>query len=386
MNIKYAMLAAAMLLSTPAMADSVTIADINARLRALETGLAEHTHTILKSQPAPQPTPLPQPAPAVKPQVSMCAAGCDAINFKAAYAMVAEGGVITVSPGSYSDCLIIKKSLTINGAGARVSGKACGEKAAFVVASGGVTLTGFDIGPVIGTEGNIACVRALETSTGLTLRGIKCHDTKMGVLAKVAGDVLIEDSSFRNFTSAGAIPHALYITVAKRFTLRNSTVSESKDGHLVKSGAQQTIIENSTLAALDSKTARLIDAYGGGELTVRNSVLQVRNNTSLHFMNYASEKGRLNKPPHIVLIDGNTFINDDARTPVRQFNLFRPKAPLVSPVEVLAINNALIGKTGGWAGWIKDGGTTRFASREAAGLPAYDGALASAVKANASSE
>lgn len=248
-------------------------------------------------------------------------------------------------------------------------------KGIFVIAAGGVTLTGFDIGPVTGTEGNVACVRATEASTGVTLKGIKCHDSKMGVLAKVAGDVLIEDSEFRNFASAGAIPHALYITEAQRFTLRNSTVSESKDGHLVKSGAQQTIIENSILAALDSKTARLIDAFGGGELRVRNSVLQVKNNTSLHFINYASEPKRLNAAPHVALIEGNTFINDDARTPVRQFSLFRPQAPLVSPVAARAVNNVIVGKAGGWPSWVTETGTRRFVDRAAAGLPAYDGTI-----------
>lgn len=379
MSVRNIVFAAAMLFSSTAGADPITDAavDINARLRALETGLVEHTHMV----PAPQPPPPPPPIRELKSQVAMCATGCDASSFKAAYAMVAEGGVITVSPGSYSDCLIIRKSLTINGAGARVSGNACGEKAAFLIAGGSVTLTGFDIGPVTGTESNIACVRALEASTGLILRDIQCHDTKMGVLTKVTGDVLIEDSRFRNFASGGAYPHALYITEAQSFTLRNSAVSESKDGHLVKSGAQKTVIENSVLAALDSKTARLIDAYGGGELTVRNSVLQVKNNTSLHFMNYGSEGGRLNQPPHIVLIEGNTFINDDARTPVRKFKMFRPEPPLVSLADARATNNVIVGETFGWASWIIEENTQRFASREAAGLPAYDGALASVVKA-----
>lgn len=368
---KRTVLAIALLIATPAMADPITdaAADIKTRLEALEAGLAGHTHVA----PAPQPT----PEPSLKPVVTMCAAGCEAANFKAAYAMVAEGGTINVAPGAYNDCLIVKKSLTINGAGAKITGKACGEKGAFVIAAGGVTLTGFDIGPITGTEGNIACVRATETSTGVTLRGIKCHDTKMGVLAKVTGDVLIEDCEFWKFASAGAIPHALYITEANRFTLRNSIVRESNGGHLVKSGAQQTIIENSILAALDSKTSRLIDAFGGGELTVRNSVLQVKNNTSLHFINYASEPKRLNAPPHVVAIEGNTFINDDARTPVRQFSLFRPQAPLVSPIDAAAIDNVIVGKAGNWPSWITETRTRRFVDRATAGLPAYDGTIGS---------
>lgn len=321
--------------------------------------------------------PMTAPSATNKTVVTVCVQGCDAATFKSAYDMVADGGVINVMPGAYNDCLIIKKSLTINGAGAKVSGKACGEKAAFVVAAGNVTITGFDIGPITGTEGNIACVRATEPASGLTLRGVKCHDTKMGVLVKVAGDVLIEDSSFRNFASNSANPHALYITEANRFTLKNSSVSNSNDAHLVKSGALSTLIENSVLASLDSKTSRLIDAYGGGSLTVRNSVLQVRNNTSLHFMNYASEAARLNPGPHVVLIEGNTFINDDARDPIRKFNPFRPVDPLVSPISGHAAGNRLVGKIGEWPAWITDGGTQRFATRAEAGMPAYDGTLAS---------
>lgn len=356
------------------MADPITdaAAEINRRFGAIEAEIA----ALKAGKPVPVIPPPPVPPGSLKDIVTMGPTGCDATTFTAAYALVKDGGTINVMPGVYNDCLLIKKDLTINGAGAFIRGKACNEKGAFVVAGGNVTLTGFDIGLITGTEGNIACVRATDGCTGLVLRGVKCHDTKMGVLAKVNGDVLIEDSEFWNFASAGAIPHALYITEAHRFTLRNSTVRESKDGHLVKTGAQQTIIENSTLAALDSKTARLIDAFGGGELSVRNSVLQVKNNTSLHFINYASEPKRLNAPPHAVLIEGNTFINDDAHTPVRKFSLFRPQAPLVSPVDARVSDNVIVGKTGGWAAWIKDDGTTRFASRAAAGLPPYNGALA----------
>ena len=359
---------AALLLAWPANAGPLTdaAAGIERRLDALEKIVS----------PASVPVPIPAPVP-VKPQVRMCAQGCDAATFSAAYAMVADGGTIAVQPGAYNDCLVIKKSLTVTGANARITGKACSNKGAFVVAAGNVTITGFDIGPVTGTEGNIACVRATEASTGLTLRGIKCHDTKMGVLAWVTGDVLIENSAFSNFASASATPHALYITEALRFTLRNSSVSISKTGHLVKTGAQRTVIEGSILAALDSKTSRTIDAYGGGELTIRNSVLQANNNESWHFMSYAIEAKRLNAAPHVARIENNTFINDYALEPPRKYKLFIPTAPLVSPIDAKAGGNKFVGLIGAWPDWVTEADTTRFETRAAAGLPAYDGTLAS---------
>lgn len=358
------------------MTDPITAAavEINRRLAAIEADIVA-----LKGGTPVPPIPVPPPPPTAgqKAVVTMGHTGCDATNFKAAYDMVQEGGTINVMPGTYNDSILIKKDLTINGAGAFIKGKAYGEKAAFVVAGGDVTLTGFDIGPITGTEGNIACVRVTEGCTGITLRGVRGHDTKMGVLAKVTGDILVEDSDFHDFASSGTNPHALYITEASSFILRNSSVTNSKDGHLVKSGAQKTLIEGNKLAALDSKASRTIDAFGGGTLTVRNNVLQVNKNTSNHFISYASESARLNDGPHVVLIESNTFINDSAD---QKFSMFRPKAPLVSPVAARALHNTIIGTTFGWPAWITGDVTTRFATRADAGLPAYDYTLASVIR------
>lgn len=354
--------------------------------------------TVPVPTPAPAPVPTPAPAPAaLKPQVSMCATGCDATSLRGAYDLTADGGTITIKPGEYpiSKDVVFKRSMTVRGHGAHLkSVPAAGAtgvsfaKAPIVAEAARLRVEGLEISGVRSSSGNGACVRGGPGVKLLEIIKIKCYGAQMGVLLSFDdGDVLIEDSEIFGTYSGSLSPHVLYITKANHFTLRNSIIHSSPGkpaladgtklagGHLVKTGAVHTLIENSILAALSTKTARTIDAFGGGELIVRDSVLQVNNNANWEFMSFGVEPSRLNPGPHRVELTRNTFINDYSLVPPRSYKLFY--APSLVEITGVANGNVLVGMIGGWPVGVVESGNARFANRTDAGLPAYDGSLGS---------
>jgi len=152
-------------------------------------------------------------------------------------------------------------------------------------------------------------------------------------------------------------------------------------GHTLKSGARRTIVEDSVLAALDGRNSRAIDAYGGGELIVRRSVLQQSKNTDNHdFLGIALESRRINPEPHKTILEDNWFIYDDLARCCRW--LLRAKN--FGPFTVR--NNRMVGLTGVNMPAIEKqvlADNTFFKNRKEAGLPPYDATLASLPKPGA---
>ncbi|MSP41787.1 MAG: hypothetical protein EXR08_00220 [Alphaproteobacteria bacterium] len=106
----------------------------------------------------------------------------------------------------------------------------------------------------------------------------------------------------------------MYINGGTNAILRNVKILASNDGHLLKTGARSILVENSVLAALEGNGGTAIDAYGGGKLTVKSSVLQLGPNTQNHnFIAYAGESSRIVPGgAHEITVENNWIIYDDA--------------------------------------------------------------------------
>ena len=65
------------------------------------------------------------------------------------------------------------------------------------------------------------------------------------------------------------------------------------------------------LAALEGQNSRAIDAYAGGVLEVRRSVVQGKNSDNHEAIGIALEPQRMNPEPHTTLIEDNWIIFDD---------------------------------------------------------------------------
>ena len=285
---------------------------------------------------------------------------CDVQTITEAGAKAQDGDTITVRAGVYEDPAILRaNSLTLRAEpGAHLRNGVAEGKAAIVVKGNDTVIEGLECSGIRVSSGNGACIR-LE-GTNLTLRDVNFHDSQEGILAGgECGDVLIEDSLFERLGGAEGIAlgraHAIYISCGKSLTIRNSRILSSKEeGHEVKSRAARTLIENNVIASLDGVDSRLIDVPNGGELVVRDNVLEMGPNTSNpDLIGYGLEGIR--HPMNTILVTGNTIIVD--RDPSV---LLRARGAETTTVE----SNKLIGG-------VERPGNEWFADRAAAGLGAY---------------
>ncbi|MFZ5931433.1 MAG: hypothetical protein ACOY15_09495 [Pseudomonadota bacterium] len=367
--------------------------DIKARIRVLEarTTPAGATNSgAVSSAAAPAPAPAPAPPPAapaapasggLKMNVSMCAGGCDAAKFDQAVALIAQGGTLTIEPGIYFDCIKIHKSMKIvgkiasDGSRAHLKKTACSGKAAIDLDAPDVTVQGLKISDITVPHENGACIRVGPTAQKLLIKDIICLNSENGVLGGANnkdGVMTIEDSYFEGHGKNG-FAHGLYINGGNKAILRNVKILASNNGHLLKTGAKITLVENSVIASLEGNSGEVINAYGGGQLTVRNSVLQLGRNAQNHnFISYAVEPKRIiSGSAHKILIENNWIIYDDANRCCRW--LFSKITKIPGDIDVR--NNKFVGRIDPVFSAIDMRLNKEYQDRDAADLRKYDGKL-----------
>lgn len=180
---------------------------------------------------------------------------------------IASGRVIK---GVYTQCVTVSSAVDFQGA--HLKTEVCGRKAGLIAKDGAVienvTITDLSIGV------NAACVR-WEGGT-ITLRNMTCTRTDMGLLG-TGERLVIEDSLFEGTHNEGRNHgHVIYASKADEVVIRNTTLRDpGNQGHVLKSGARHTVIENSTLAGGARPYSRVIDAFNGGILEILQSHLVV---------------------------------------------------------------------------------------------------------------
>ncbi|MFP6747129.1 MAG: right-handed parallel beta-helix repeat-containing protein [Alphaproteobacteria bacterium] len=326
-----------------------------------------------------------KPAAGQAAALTVCRQGCDYADLNRAIKALKSGGTITMKPGLSGTCGVIDKPLKLvglkdkNGRRAHLAGGICWGKAPLVVRAANVTITGLEISNAVVRDRNGACIRIDPEAADLLIDDLYCHDSENGILGGPRrGGVTVINSLFER-NGRGGRAHGLYINGGDVLTIRNTRILSSKgQGHTLKTGARRTIVEDSVLAALDGKNSRAIDAYAGGELIVRRSVLQQSKNTDNHeFIGVALESRRINPAPHSTTLEENWFIYDDQERCCRWL-LF---AKLFGPFIIR--NNRMVGLTGVHLPSIENQVRARnsfFKDRDEAGLPVYDGTLASLPK------
>ncbi len=357
--------------------------DIKARMRVLEarTTPEKTTNSDAVSPSASPPAAAAAPASrGLKMNVSICAGGCDAAKLDQAVALIAEGGTLTIEPGIYFDCIKIKKSMKIIGKiapdGSRATLKkiACSGKAAIDLDAPDVTIQGLKISDIAVPSENGACIRVGPAAQKLLIRDIICLDSENGVLGATTNDgvMTIENSYFQGH-GKNALAHGMYISGGGKVILRNVKILASDNGHLLKTGAANTLVENSVIASLEGNSGEAINAYGGGQLTVRNSVLQLGQNGQNHnFISYATEPNRIiSGGVHKILIENNWIIYDDANRCCRW--LFSKKSKILGDIDVR--NNKFVGRIDPIISAVDMRLNKEYQDRDAADLRKYDGKL-----------
>ncbi len=210
-------------------------------------------------------------------KLTLCAPGtaassaCTAGSLSQLQPKINEGSVITLSPGVYNDCVTLNKSnVTIQGKGAVLKEKTCAGKAAFIVSGSDIVLKDIACEDMKVASLNGACVRMEGGS--LTLDGVRFANSENGLLGG-NGDLTVINSQFQGNGKAGRA-HQIYFNSPYRLTVRNSTfVGAQDEGHGIKTGARETVLDGVTIDGTGGLMSRNVDAFNGGILTIVNSTL-----------------------------------------------------------------------------------------------------------------
>jgi hypothetical protein len=308
--------------------------------------------------------------------ISVCSEGCDFNDLQKAITAAESGAVIRVSPEIYHGCAVVNKTVhligrdSITGQRAHLQGGVCSGKAPLVITARDAVIEGFEISDIAVAYGNGACVRLDAGSANIVIRDIDCHDNQEGVLGASEGLLLIENSEFvRNGLDGQA--HGIYISGGNEVVIRNCKILSSKNaGHSLKSGARKLTVLNSIIAALEGHNSRAVDAYAGGELVLLNNIIQqgpLSENDEV--IGFGLELKRLVSGNHSFFMQGNLVIRD----PAGRGELIQGRQ--LGQIQVLS--NTLVGLNGLGMSGIDESKNQWFKTRKLAGLPEFDGTLAS---------
>lgn len=210
------------------------------------------------------------------PTLRVCPAagtpGCYTDSVTKALADVGERGTVVIAPGTYAQGGTLRANgVTIRGEpGAHLTRTAVAGKAALVIQGNDTVVEGLECSFVTVSDQNGACIRA--EGTNLTVRRVHFRDSQNGILGG-KGTTLIEDSTFERL-GAGGQAHGMYILGGELIVRRTKVLASKGEGHEVKTRTTRTVIEDCVIASLDGEDSRLLDASNGGEVIIRNSVLQ----------------------------------------------------------------------------------------------------------------
>lgn len=366
----------------------------NDRLQKIEDELKQLNEKIsaltpVVSAPAISATSPPKPdaasAPASVPvkinndTLTVCAKGCDFQRLQQAVNAAPVGGTIILAAEINGSCAVINKAVTIrgqrleDGTRSHLVGGVCDGKGPLVTKAKGIVIENLEISGIQVGDGNGACIRMDPETSDLTIRNIHCHDSQMGILGKSNGRFLMEDSLIEKTVASRSYSHAIYLSAGDEGIIRRCKILNANNaGHTLKTGFQKLTVEDSVLAALNSRNSRAVDAFGGGDITLRRNVIQQGpESDNSDVIGFGLEAGRLLPRGHSLLVEDNWIIYDD---PGRWHKILIRGQKLGAFV---VRNNAFVGMNGLGDDSIKDEGNQWFDTREKAGLPEYDGTFGS---------
>jgi len=249
---------------------------------------------------------------------TVCFQGCDFQKLQDAIIATRPHGTIYINAEEMNTCGLINKSLKIIG---QVKGNkrphlkstSCNGKGALIIEAKDVEISNLEISNIKVGDKNGACIRIGPAAKNIRLKNIYCHDSQNGILAGFYNDGKLDvvDSVFERCGTGGR-SHGAYIQTDGDVTFKNVKFLSTKGvGHSLKISAKKTIVEGSTVAAMNGFNSRAIDFFGGGVLIVRNSILQQGpRSDNRDMIGLAFEKNRLQKGKQSILLENNWIIFD----------------------------------------------------------------------------
>jgi hypothetical protein len=192
------------------------------------------------------------------------------------------GSTVVIPPGLYGKGIKIDKDLSVDLTGV-VFDRPVGGKANVLIQNPKrkikVTVTGYDM-PGAKVNGNGAAIRT-DYDYDLTVRRFHIYDSNMGILTgNRGGTMTLEDGLIEDACCGTDLSHGVYMGLSDALVMRRVTVTNLRRlGHLVKSRASRTTIEDCKLIGGDGRYSREIDIPNGGIIVIRHNVIEKGPNT-----------------------------------------------------------------------------------------------------------
>ena len=234
----------------------------------------------------------------------------------AAIEAAGNGDTVSIEPGTYYDCGFIKaNNVTVQGTapGAILTDKTCGGKGLLVVDGDNVTIRNLTLQRARVPDGNGAGIRA--EGGNLLVDHARFLNNQNGILSSdnPNATITIKDSEFTgNGVCNAACAHAIYIGHIAKLVVQGVKITDTHDGHGVKSRAFRTEVLNSTITdGPDGTSSYLIDIPNGGATVITGNTLE-KGPKSGNLANTISigEEG-VDRPTDEIIIKNNHLTNDE---------------------------------------------------------------------------
>lgn len=205
---------------------------------------------------------------------------------------MAPGSTLVLKKGRYFGGTITGPLTIKCQPGAVISG--AGKKAALRIGASPVVIDGCELRDSRNAQ-NSAGIWAERGMKILTIRNTSFINNGNGILVgnRQGAEITIENSVFDG-NGAGGQAHQIYISgtntklVVKGSVFRNTT----GEGHVIKTGAHTTIVEDTKILGSDQGYSRAIDAFAGGELRLNRVQIVHGPNANSGVIGYGAEVKR----------------------------------------------------------------------------------------------
>lgn len=254
-----------------------------------------------------------------------------------AIAAANDGDTVNIAPGSYFDCANVSQNvLTIQGSGPGViiTDKPCGGKALFVEGGEKIVIRNLTLQRARVPDGNGAGIR--YEGGNLTVDHVSFVNNQDGILGAESpgGTAHIIDSEFlQNGTCDRSCSHGVYFGRMALVHIERTKFFETKQGHHIKSRALKTEVIDCNLADGEKGSASyLIEIPNGGTLIARNNQMQKGIHADNHAYAISIGAEGVDQPTEQILLEHNTFVNDQTYQTTFVRNLTATPAELVGNV------------------------------------------------------
>ncbi|SCY13077.1 right-handed parallel beta-helix repeat-containing protein [Thiohalorhabdus denitrificans] len=195
-------------------------------------------------------------------------------SLQAALDAAPKGGTVGVAPGTYRQCAVIERAVTIKPLEGRphLRDEICKGKGVLVAeAPGRVVVEGLEVSGASREK----AIWMHQGAGELVLRDLKIHDSGMGVLAVPgAGSLRIYDSEIYAIHDPGEHAHFVYGGENAELVMEGNYLHGGSDGHFIKAKSVDSRIRYNFIHQRARTDANIINIWGCGENQVIGNAIR----------------------------------------------------------------------------------------------------------------